>query len=479
MFDELAKTFFATKADYERGIELLRQYNVAKQQYATWSEIEENFLVNFDDYDDHLLNLSTALVRERGQRPNSAGHEHTGLSPEAVKQLQEFLQSRGMTSPGSAPGAHGLHSKPVSEAFKEFIAEKRHGWKSTNGSEGQYTEEVFPLFLELHGDIETTKINKTHTTAFANAVLSLPRNRRKMPEYRDLKIRELIKLSIPKEKQLSTTTKRNYLLRLSSFLHWLEDHDYSQRNLYTPLKISSLKKFTRANEERAQYTDAELAMLFNSDDYSQGLHKYSFQYWVPLIGLFTGARENEICQLYTSDIRQDEETGIWIIDFNENEPEKTRKSLKRPFHARAFPIHKQLTALGILDFVGHQRQRGEERLFSELPYRMKNKYADKMQRWYNTTYERKCGLTGHTSFHSLRHTTINYLKKQTKLDTNSFVYWIGQSESGTESDRRYVKPLTLPEFQKAYRKLTFECIDFSKVRHWKAQTFHRKAAQTT
>lgn len=275
MFDELAKTYFATKADYERGIELLRQYKVAKQQYVTWSDMEENFLLNLDDSDDHLLDLATALVRERGQRPDSAGHERSGLSQEDLKRLAEFLQSRGAASPGTAPEVHSLHSKPVSEAFKEFIAEKRHGWKSTNGSEGQYTEEVFPLFLELNGDLETAKINKTHTTAFANAVLSLPKKRRKMPEYGDLTIRALTKLSIPKEKQLSNTAKRNYLQRLSRFLHWLEDHDYSQRNLYAPLKSPSLRKVARANEERARYTDAELAMLFNSDDYTQGLHKYA------------------------------------------------------------------------------------------------------------------------------------------------------------------------------------------------------------
>lgn len=214
--------------------------------------------------------------------------------------------------------------------------------------------------------------------------------------------------------------------------------------------------------------------MFHYDDYTQGLHKHSFQYWTPLIGLFTGARENEICQLYVDDIRQDAESGIWIIDFNENEPERTQKSLKRPYHARPFPIHKRLRDLGILEFAAYQRQRGEDRLFPELPYRGKNKYADKMQRWFNRTYQKGCGLTGRTSFHSLRHTTINHLKKQIKLDTNSFVYYIGQSETGTESDKRYVKPLTLPEFEKVYRKLTFDSIDFSKIRPWKAQAFHRE-----
>lgn len=223
MFDELAKTYFETKADYKRGIQFLRQYNVAKQQYRKWSEIEENFLTNLDDHEDHLLELAIALLRERVQRPEGTGKERIDLSPEAMKQLADFFQTRSTTSPGSTQETHGLHSKPISEAFKEFIAEKRHGWKSINGSEGQYTEQVFPLFLEINSgkDIETAKINKTHVTAFTNAVLSLPKNRRKMPEYRNLGIFDLMKLSIPKDKQLSKKTKSNYLQRFSTFLHWL------------------------------------------------------------------------------------------------------------------------------------------------------------------------------------------------------------------------------------------------------------------
>ncbi len=101
MFDELAKTYFETKADYKRGIQLLRQYNVAKQQYRTWSEIEENFLTNLDDHEDHLLELAMALLRERVQRPEGTGKERIDLSPEAMKQLADFFQTRSTTSPGS------------------------------------------------------------------------------------------------------------------------------------------------------------------------------------------------------------------------------------------------------------------------------------------------------------------------------------------------------------------------------------------
>jgi hypothetical protein len=92
-----------------------------------------------------------------------------------------------------------------------------------------------------------------------------------MPEYRKLGIFDLMKLPIPKDKQLSNKTKSNYLQRFSTFLNWLEDHDYAHRNLCAPLKSPPLKKVARPNEERAQYADAALTKLFNSDDYTQGM----------------------------------------------------------------------------------------------------------------------------------------------------------------------------------------------------------------
>ena len=472
MFDELANSFFETKDEYERALRLLREYRVAYKQSRTFSDLEENFLINLDDCDDQLLDSALALLRERDQRPKGNGHERIGITREELEQLIDAQHSRSTSRSGV------LHSKLISDAFEESLAEKRHGWKSTNGSEGQYRDQILPLFMELHGDLDTASVNKHHTAEFTTAVLALPKNRRKMPEYRDLSIRELMKLSIPDEKKLSTTTKKNYLQRLTDFLRWMENRDYSERNLYAPLKVGSLRKVKRAHEERAQYTDIELSKLFNSDDYTQGLHTHSFQYWVPLIGLFSGARANEICQIFTDDVRQDEETRTWVIDFNENDPDRTRKSLKRPSHGRIFPIHRQLIALGILEFADYRRQRGEERLFPELPYRNKNKYADKLQRWYNVTYEKQCGLSGRTSFHSLRHTTINYFKRQLKLDTNAFVHYIGQSESGTESDRRYIKPLELDKFNDVYRMLKFKCIDFSRIRPWKAQAFYRRQTRT-
>jgi hypothetical protein len=48
---------------------------------------------------------------------------------------------------------------------------------------------------------------------------------------------------------------------------------------------------------------------------------------------FTGARFDEVCQAYTSDIRQDQ--GIWYLDINEDHG----KRLRNRDSGRKVPLH--------------------------------------------------------------------------------------------------------------------------------------------
>jgi integrase len=56
---------------------------------------------------------------------------------------------------------------------------------------------------------------------------------------------------------------------------------------------------------------------------------------VPLLGLFTGAREAELCQLYVDDVYRDDATSLWLIDINQRE-DKTLKNGEQ--NARRIPL---------------------------------------------------------------------------------------------------------------------------------------------
>ena len=125
------------------------------------------------------------------------------------------------------------------------------------------------------------------------------------------------------------------------------------------------------------------------------------------MGLFTSARLNELCQLYTDDIKQDGK--IWYIDINDNAQDK---HLKKKYHARETPIHKELINLGFIDYVNGVKTK---RIFPELPYTEKAHYGDKTSKCFNRSYRKNCKVgqkpqdKGKKVFHSLHHNFITFL----------------------------------------------------------------------
>lgn len=83
--------------------------------------------------------------------------------------------------------------------------------------------------------------------------------------------------------------------------------------------------------------------------------------WITLLGLFTGARANEICQLYADDVQQVD--GIWCLDIRSGRPDQ---KLKTANSARLVPLHRHLLERGFIEFV---KGRAGGCLFPELPHR--------------------------------------------------------------------------------------------------------------
>jgi hypothetical protein len=65
-------------------------------------------------------------------------------------------------------------------------------------------------------------------------------------------------------------------------------------------------------KERLPFTDEEAALILQAARREEGVKR-----WAPWLLAFTGARLDEVCQAYTSDIRQDQ--GIWYLDINEDQ----------------------------------------------------------------------------------------------------------------------------------------------------------------
>ena len=128
-----------------------------------------------------------------------------------------------------------------------------------------------------------------------------------MKKYRDKSIPELLEMDI--DKTLSVRTINKTLTRIGSlFKYAIQEGFIEGQNPATDMNLP-LDKFEDKN--RAPFTEEELEKLMRSNEYINDSHRQSYQFWIPIIALFTGMRQDEIAQLHLEDIRQDEE-GVWL-----------------------------------------------------------------------------------------------------------------------------------------------------------------------
>jgi integrase len=133
------------------------------------------------------------------------------------------------------------------------------------------------------------------------------------------------------------------------------------------------------------------------------------KFWIPLLALYTGARQNELCQLRTADVTEID--GIPYIEiWHRPEFNQTTKTKKN----RTCPVHSELVALGFLDYCKSQKH---DRLWPNLKL-YKGKWQHEFSKWYCTTFRKKfCDpKVRKLDFHGLRHTFLNWYKQNASLN---------------------------------------------------------------
>jgi len=213
------------------------------------------------------------------------------------------------------------------------------------------------------------------------------------------------------------------------------------------------KIFTKRDQKKTHhlngykpYSDDELAQIFNHENLLSLEQPADF--WLPLLGLHTGARISELTQLLLTDIKQVD--GIWAIDINEEVDDKRRtskssssdekasdhlaKSLKNSASVRKIPLHPTLIKIGFLDYVELVKPyRGD--LF---PYLNPDAFGSKSGRPSERfgKYLDKLKITSKNKvFHSFR-STANDLLKQAGVPEETRCQFVGH-EHNTVNSRVY------------------------------------------
>lgn len=367
-----------------------------------WSEIDVNEFLEMAGLSDipedsisykyaqrELLKVRQAIVKIENERIH--GRYNTLVETSILSNYP--LQDQTAPAPASAISEKPKpkrRSKRLSKAIEEFVNENIADNNWAPRSIAGYKERLANL-PEVMGDCLLSEIDHKKTRKFFDDIRQLPPNRNKVKAYRGRTVDQLLKMKLPPEKCISEKTVKNIMQSVYALFDWAVQRDLMEKNYASGMKIKQNK---RPDEARESFKPDDLKILFGTLTTKDG-HKF----WIPLIGLYTGARLEEICQLHIGDIRQDE--GIWVIDINDND----QKRLKNKSSRRIVPVHKTLIEKGLIEYVHKMASMGHERLFPELK-RQNGKYGHHFPRVFSGLLEKLNIKTEDrkVSFHSLRHT---------------------------------------------------------------------------
>ncbi|KAF0218562.1 MAG: Integrase family [Geobacteraceae bacterium] len=365
--------------------------------------------------------------------------------------------------PPAVPSPPENKGPSLSDAIDKYIADYRQSGKAAQNAIDEY-ESSCNLLKELLNDKEINAVTRDDIRSFRDTLQKLPKHIRKKPKYRGKPLLEILEVATRDGDELiGDVTIKKYLDRVSNLMVWAVREGLRKDNPVEGLKPVK-KKDRKPSEERKAFDKEDLTRLVKGLVTVAGkgeLDGHPERFWIPLIGLYSGMRVNEICQLHIEDIAEDKETGIWF--FNVEALEGDAKSLKTVTSRRRVPVHPILIELGFLRYYQKIKADDSPRVWMNLTKTSRG-YHRRFANWFLgskaggrifcASFLRDYVTTDPLkNFHSFRHTFINDLK-QKLVDERVVDELVGHSHGSLALDR-YGKGYALQTLLDAMLKLTY------------------------
>lgn len=355
----------------------------------------------------------------------------------------EFDESVIPLSPTFAKPASGP-TQTLTDVAAKFMTEQKKAESWVRRTEDQKRQHLELLAEILGSEIDISQVSSLDVQRVKETLLTYPRNRNKIEATRNLTIDELSKLR--GHKTLGVRTINSYLQTYAGLFSWAKKNRYTPENLFDGASVKESKKQAETAQRDAFSQDQIDLMLGEILGNQRGLINKEYQKWGPLIGLYTGARLNEICQIELADIKED--AGIWYFDIND---EGDEKHLKTTASRRIVPVHDQLIALGFLEYVEALRARGQTRLFPDFSFSAKEGYGRPLSRWFNERFLVQLGIKSKDLvFHSFRHGMVTRLLRA-GVEENLVKAIVGHTRQGVTQQHYFKQGYTLAQMQAALR----------------------------
>ena len=221
-----------------------------------------------------------------------------------------------------------------------------------------------------------------------------------------------------------------------------------------------IELFKETTNQRRPWSATELQILFGQALFQEYALPKDWRagtdaaYWIPLIGLYTGARLSELAQLKTHDIKTIDETpAISISNLGLNQKVKTTAGI------RTIPIHSELIKLGFLQYVEKIKGIGSDSLWPELKQR-KDKPGGYFSNWFGE-YRVSIGFQGYPDFHCFRH-GVRSLLGEAEVPEHVIDSILGHEIKGSTGTKVYTHR-TLKTLRDAIEKLQYQYICLERI----------------
>ena len=310
---------------------------------------------------------------------------------------------------GASPPKPVKTPRTLGQLMDKFTKEREARWSKSTVKNYVIITRVIE---EICGrDTALSDIDKEFCRGVRDTLLQLPANYQKKPETRGRPIKQVIEIAHAHNMPLiMPATVNSHLNKFGAVVRFGRDEGWVQGN---PMANIDVDDPIDAEEKRDPFSIPHLKAIFMSEPWASRnmlMESKPSRYWVPLIGLFTGARRGEICGLRVDEIV--ERDGAWVIELR-NRPDRKIKGRK----SRVVPVHSSLKIIGFLDFVKHQRQAKQDFLFPEEKADTLGLWGDALSDWFGRLIGRLEIKGSNMSFHSLRHSFEDALREADLHDT--------------------------------------------------------------
>ena len=382
-----------------------------------------------------------------------------------TEHLQRLDGQTGPSEPSYLSGAPVVRVEPIASIVKPqgpriksqlepFIDDRNAGRPMRENTADAYRGHV-RAFTDVLGDLPVDEVSYETATQLRDTLLKLPKNRNKKKEYRDLTVKQLLKLDIPDSEKLQGRTVGEIIAALKTLFDWLKVKRLLEVNPFDGVIVAS------NSQSYASLSPTDLTTVFTSELYQPGTHPLASQWWLPLLSLHTGARPSELLQMRLDDIT----TVDGILCASVVDDADTGQQVKTQAGIRTFPIHPLLLELGFAEYIEELRGSEHDRVLHGIPLGNR-KAGDQAGKWWNERY-RVRHLHGfkeqRKTLYSFRHTFVTHALNVADIELPLVQQIVGHEKSQMGATKHYDKGATMTRLFDELSKVNFKLPPIKRV----------------